>query len=415
MKKVAILSIGTELINYNKTDTNSPWLTNKLFEIGCHVTSKHILPDDKEAIARIIKNELDYNDILILIGGLGPTHDDVTVEAVCLALQKNLIFENKIWEHIQKRYKDLGRTPTEDIKKQAYIPATANYFINKYGTAPCIWLNQNNTIIIMLPGPPLEFKYLSEDFVLPRLKELQEEASPTKLFFSTVGLPESKVEELLKPFYQKHPYLHVTLLAIPFQVDIYILIPPNIAKKISEVEKISNEIYSLIGAHIYTNEEEKSLEQVVGDLLLANRKTIAIAESCTGGRLADRITNIAGSSNYFERGIVSYSNNSKIELLGVQPFLINNYGAVSKEVAIAMAEGIRIKSKTDLGLGITGIAGPSGGTNLKPVGTVHIALNSNDYLLHQHYIFKGDRNTIKFATTQAALSLLWHYLINNRK
>ncbi len=411
MKKIEIFSIGTELIYFNKIDTNSIWLIDKLHQIGYSVLAKHTLPDDKETIKKFIIQELDYADIIITIGGMGPTHDDVTTKAISEALNKKLILNQEILLHIEKRYKELKMTPSESIKTQAYIPENSDYFFNKYGTAPGIWLPYKDKIIIMLPGPPNEFIYVAESYIIPKLKQLQPDIAYLKLYFATLGLPESKIEELLQPFYKNHPNIDVTLLASPLQVEIYISIPKDYSK-ISSLEDINNEIYSLIGEYIYSNEEEKSLEHVIGELLLKHNKTISIAESCTGGKLADRITNISGSSKYFERGVVSYSNNSKIELLGVQPYLIDSYGAVSKEVAIAMAEGIRIKSKTDIGIAITGIAGPTGETEYKPIGTVHIALNSIDTLIHQSYIFKGDRKTIKFASTQAACYILWQYLKN---
>lgn len=410
MKKIEIFSIGTELINYNKTDTNSVWLINKLNKIGYSVISKHFLPDDKEIISRFIRQELDHVDIIITIGGLGPTHDDVSKDAVCNALNKELIFSEDIWYHIQERYEELGRVPPEAAKVQAYIPKESDYFINKYGTAPGLWINYNNKIIIMLPGPPAEFIHLSEEYILPRLKQIKQHSQ--SLFFATTGLPESKVEELLEPFYKAHPNFNVTLLAMPLQVDIYISVPQININNSHSIDNIAKEIYSILGEHIFTNEEGKTLEQIIGELLVENKLKLAIAESCTGGKLADRITNISGASNYFERGVVTYSNESKIELLGIQPHLIEKYGAVSKEVAIAMAEGIRIKSNANIGIGITGIAGPTGGTDYKPVGTVHISLSSKDHLTHQHFLFKSDRKTIKFTSTQAALNMLWHFLIN---
>ena len=410
MKKIEIFSIGTELINYSKTDTNSVWLINKLNKIGYSVIAKHFLPDDKEIISRFISQELDHADIIITLGGLGPTHDDVSKDAVSNALSKDLIFIEDIWHHIERRYKELGRVPPESAKVQAYIPKESEYFINKYGTAPGLWINHNDKIIIMLPGPPVEFIHLAEESVLPRLEQIKQQCQ--SFFFATTGLPESQVEELLKPFYEAHPNFNVTLLAMPLQVDIYISVSQSQLNNYYSIDEVSKEIYSILGDYIFTNEEGKALELVIGELLIKNNLKLAVAESCTGGKLADRITNISGSSNYFERGIVTYSNESKIELLGVQPYLIEKFGAVSKEVAIAMAEGIRIRSHTDIGIGITGIAGPTGGTESKPIGTVHIALSSKDYLTHQHSLYKGDRKIIKFASTQTALNMLWRFLIN---
>jgi len=407
MVKAEIFSIGTELISYNKTDSNAPWLTQKLEELGINVIARHILKDDEEIIIQSVKNSFEKADLIITIGGLGPTEDDLTKFAISKIFNKKLIFKDEIWQHIKNRYKKQNRPVSELSKIQAYIPEGSSYFLNPIGSAPGIWIEYNKKVIAMLPGPPDEFQAMSEAYLLKRIKEFFGCSKVVNLIFRMIGLTELQVEKRLKKLYKKFPLISITILAMPAQVDLYFKIPEEQAVPLT-LKEIKDFMENNFHKSIYATEEE-TIESVIGKILQEKKLTIAVAESCTGGLLANRITNVSGSSSYFECGVVSYSNDSKNYLLKVPEKLIKKYGAVSKQVALAMAKGVRVISGADIGIAITGIAGPTGGTPSKPVGTVHIALSSKNKNIHQSFHFLGNRTLIKHYSTQHAFVLLLKY------
>ncbi len=410
MVKAEIFSIGTELLSFNRTDSNAPWLTQKLEELGINVIGRHILKDDEETIIDSVKNSFKRADLIITIGGLGPTEDDITKFAISKIFNKKLIFKDEIWQHIKNRYRKQNRPVSELSKIQAYIPEGSKYFLNTIGSAPGIWIEENRKVIAMLPGPPEEFQAMSEAYLLKSIKEFFGYSNVVNLIFKMIGLTEVQVEKRLKKLYKKFPQVSITILAMPAQVDLYFKIPEEQATALI-IKEIRDFMENNFQKYIYAREEE-AIESAIGKILEEKKLRIAVAESCTGGLLANRITNVSGSSNYFECGVVSYSNNSKSYLLKVPEKLIKKHGAVSQQVALAMAKGARVISGADIGIAITGIAGPTGGTPSKPVGTVHIALSSKDKTIHQSFHFLGNRTLIKYYSTQQAFALLRKYLIS---
>ncbi|MFQ6082382.1 MAG: competence/damage-inducible protein A [Candidatus Aminicenantia bacterium] len=409
--KAEIIAIGSELLTPYRIDTNSLYLTEKLNDLGIEVVKKTIVGDNEKNITQAINQALSRACLIIACGGLGPTEDDLTRLAFSKALNRKLIFHREILTKIEERFQKRGLIMPSINERQAYILDGAEVLENEWGTAPGMWIEEKNTWILILPGPPNELKSIFEKFVLPKLKRFPKQFVCRKSL-KIAGLTESQTESLISDLYQRIKNLQVSLLAFPGQIEIQIIARSD--KSYSQAEKIAqtmaDKFIERLKENVFSNSDEE-LEEVVGKLLKKREETLTIAESCTGGYLGHRITNISGSSCYFERGIISYSNQSKIEHLEVSKELIEKFGAVSQEVAEAMATGVRKLSRSTYGLAITGIAGPTGGTPEKPVGLVHIALSWEDGLWHTKNYFFGNRESIKFQSTQKALDMLRRHLL----
>jgi len=410
--RAEIIAVGSELLTPYKLDTNSLYLTEKLMEVGIKVAYKTVVGDNREDLYKAIKDASRRVPIIIITGGLGPTEDDITREVVANFLKKELILKEEILEKIKRHFEVRGIKMPEINIRQAFVIEGALVMENNVGTAPGLWIDEEKIKIALLPGPPKELKPMVENVLI---KELQKYGS-YHYFSKTmriVGLTESETEEKIEDIISglKNPWINI--LAIPGQIEINILARGK--NSVAEAEDRVNEVFEKIAErlkeYIFTYGKEK-LEEVVGKLLREREKTLSVAESCTGGYLAHRITDIPGSSDYFERGVVTYSNEAKIEILGVNKETIENHGAVSKETALEMVNGIKKISGTDYAIAITGIAGPSGGTKEKPVGTVYIALSTPEETSAFRYRFIGDREKIKWQSTQQALYLLWKSLKN---
>ncbi|MFH0839144.1 MAG: competence/damage-inducible protein A [Candidatus Omnitrophota bacterium] len=402
-----ILNIGTELLLGYTIDINSAYLSQKLSTIGIDVFYRITVGDNKKRILAALEIARSRADIIITNGGLGPTVDDITLDVISKFTSKKLIFNKDIVENIEHHFKNRNIVMPECNRRQAYIPEGALIIKNSVGTAPGIILKNNNVILIALPGPPSEMRPMVDNFVIPYLKkEFGLNTIIKSKTIKIVGLPESKVNEKVKDVLKRKPPTTVGIYAHPYQIDLRITTKAqteqNADKNIKKIERI---LKSRLKGYIFGYDNE-TLEEVVGKLLLKNKKTISIAESCTGGLLSNRITDISGSSQYFKLGAVVYSNESKIRDLGVSKEILWKYGAVSKETARALAENIRIKGKTDIGLGITGIAGPTGATKTKSVGLVYIGLSTPRKTVCKKYNFIGDRLTIKLKSTDAALEMV---------
>ncbi|MCP2605110.1 competence/damage-inducible protein A [Candidatus Aminicenantes bacterium AH-873-B07] len=412
--RAEIIAIGSELLTPYYVDTNSLYLTEKLNSIGIEVRFKTIVGDSKEDIIQCIKHALSRSQIIIACGGLGPTEDDITRECFSKALNKKLVFFSEIEEKIRERFRKRGLSMPSICKKQAYILEGAKILINEWGTAPGMEIKEGEKFIFILPGPPQELKPMFEKYIFNELKKISKQFVCFKSIKIT-GLTESQTESLIFDLYKniENPKIHI--LAYPGQIVIHVLAYSNNDYKEAEslVQNIIDKFKERLKDNIFSTDGEE-LEEVIGKLLKKRNETLAVAESCTGGYLSHRITNVSGSSNYFERGFVTYSNKAKIENLGVSKDLILKFGAVSKEVAEAMAVGIRRIAKTDYGLSITGIAGPTGGTPTKPVGLVFIGFAWKNGVLVTRNQFLGDRESIKFQSTQKALDMLRRYLIHNK-
>ncbi|MCG2817113.1 MAG: competence/damage-inducible protein A, partial [Candidatus Aminicenantes bacterium] len=371
--RIEILAVGSELLTPFFTDTNSLYLTEKLNDLGLDVSFKTIAGDDWDLLATAAADGLNRTDLLIVMGGLGPTRDDFTREVLAAVLGIKLEFKRDIYRTMEKRFKVRGMEMPHINKKQAYVFKGADILPNPNGTACGQWLDTGAHKIALLPGPPHEIKPMFDNFVLPRLAAYRT-ISASRLVLKITGMTESHIETLIEDLYPKDESVRLTILAKPGQIEIHLTGKSKDALKAEEkTRKLAGLISRRLGENVFSTAGE-SLEEVVGTLLRARKETLAAAESCTGGLLSHRLTNIPGSSDYFLMGVVTYSNSAKISLLDIPDQLIERHGAVSLPVASAMAEGIRKTAGADYGLGITGIAGPGGGTTAKPVGLVCIAL-----------------------------------------
>jgi nicotinamide-nucleotide amidase len=408
--KIEILAVGTELLSPHFQDTNSLFLTEKLNDLGLDIHFKTIVGDRWEDLCLALKQALDRTDLMIATGGLGPTKDDKTREALASVLDRKLIYREDLLKTIAKRFSSRHMNMPEVNKKQAYIIDGSVVLTNKKGTAPGLWVDTGPNIVILLPGPPHELMAMFKNCVWPRLQTFQKKYIYRRVI-KTAGLTESKIETWLVDLYPKMPGVELTTLAHPGQIEIHL--KSNSDKSLSQaVQKVGHATKLICDAlkdSVYTTEDEE-LEEVVGKYLKEKRQTVAVAESCTGGFLGHRITNVPGSSAYFYRGVLAYSNQAKTDMLGVPTDLIDTHGAVSPQVARAMAAGIQKRAHTTYGLSITGIAGPTGGTKEKPVGLVYTALAWDQDVLVKKNLFLGDRNAIKFQSSQKALDMLRRHL-----
>jgi len=409
--RAEIMAVGSELLTPHFQDTNSLYLTQRLNELGMGISFKTIVGDDWDDLTLCIKEALSRANFLIAIGGLGPTRDDRTREAFAQVLHRKLLFKEEILQKIEERFNCRGFKMPAVNKKQAYVIEGAEVLENRNGTAPGLWLEERSKIIILLPGPPQELKPMFERSVWPLLQKLRTEYTARSVLKST-GLTESKIESLISKLYPKVPSLKLTTLAYPGQIEIHISARSKKSQDEAEknLNKLKKTILQKLQDYVFSTSGEE-LEDVVGKLLRINKKNLAVAESCTGGFLAHRLTNVPGSSDYFIQGVVAYSNKAKTNLLDVPPDLIKKHGAVSLEVAQVMAIGVRRKAHSNLGVAITGIAGPTGGTQEKPVGLVYVALAWEEGSEVSKNLFLGKREAIKFQSSQKALDMARRHLL----
>ncbi len=405
--KTEIIAIGTELLTPDFQDTNSLFLTAGLNGVGLGVAFKSVVGDDARDLACALRTALGRADLILCMGGLGPTEDDRTRETLAEVLGKALVFHREIAARIRERFRRRGlRTPRTNLK-QSYVIDGAEVLDNPNGTAPGLWLVEGGRRIALLPGPPKEILPMFRGQVLPRLAGLGGGPVSRRVIRLT-GLGESAMEAKLKPVYAiVPPDVGVTTLASPGDLSIRLTTsgPGPVEAAEARLDRLVEAIDRVLGPHVYSHDGSR-LEAVVGGLLLSRGLSIACAESCTGGLIAHRLTDIPGSSAYFLESAVTYSNRSKTRRLGVPKGLIDKHGAVSAAVARAMAAGIRRTSGADLGLAVTGIAGPSGGTARKPVGLVYIALARPRGIAVRRNLFFGRREDVKFQSSQKALDMV---------
>jgi nicotinamide-nucleotide amidase len=413
--KIEILIVGSELLTPYFQETNSQYLTQRLNDLGMDVSFKTVVGDDKEDLLNAMKEAISRAQLVITTGGLGPTKDDRTREVLAEALKRKLLFQEHILKKIKERFRRRGLSMPAVNRKQAYIIEGTEVLENKNGTAPGLWLETEQKIIVLLPGPPHELRLMFEESVLSRLQKF----SCLHVFRKVIkiaSLTESQTESSISDLYPETSSLKISTLAYPGQIEIHLAAQSekSLAQAKSQVIKFEKKISEKLKDNVFSVNGEE-LEEVVGKLLRSQKKTLAVSESCTGGLLSNRITNVPGSSDYFLQGIVVYSNQAKINALGVKPSILKKQGAVSPEAALAMARGIREKTKSDYGLGITGIAGPSGGSVQKPIGLVFIALSWEKGKEVSKNMFLGDREKIKFQSSQKALDMLRRRLQENHK
>jgi len=416
LDRAAILAVGSELLTPSRLDTNSLRITEQLNLIGVGVVFKSVIGDDREELGRAVRAALDRVDVIVCSGGLGPTDDDVTREVVAEVLGRPLAEDERIAARIRARFETRGLRMPDINRRQAMVPAGAIVLENTKGTAPGLWLEEGDRVIVLLPGPPRELEAMLAPLVEGELKARASGFAIVRRTVRVAGRTESHTEEAVRPLYGRWSQATVpvaaTILASLGQIELHLSARAASREQAeAAVELASREVEDALGLDAFSR-DGRTLEEVVGSMLLERGLRIAVAESCTGGLLTSRLTDVPGSSRYVQAGVVAYANEEKTAILGVPPTLIEAHGAVSEPVAVAMAEGIRTRTGTDIGIGVTGIAGPGGGTPQKPVGTVVVAAALPRQTRSRLFRFVGDRQMVKFQAAQAALDLVRRMLLS---
>jgi len=404
-----ILAVGSEMLTPFRVDTNSLLITDRLNAVGYDVRLKAVVADDVGELARVLEGALEWADAIVITGGLGPTEDDITRDAVARVLDAPLEVDEAIVDRIRDRFARRGMTMPPINRRQGMVPRGATVLANPNGTAPGLWLERGRAALVLLPGPPREMTPMLDLVIRERLAQRAGGRGLFRRVLKITGRAESDVDAQVQPVYSRWIAqgvpISTTILAVLGQIELHLT-----AQAVSRTEADAalddavRELQEVLGPTVYST-DGRALEVVVGDLLRERKMTIAVAESCTGGLLSSRLTDVPGSSDYVDRGVVCYSNRSKTELAGVPEPLLIEHGAVSEPVAQAMAQGIRARAGTNIGIGITGIAGPGGGTPDKPVGTVAIAVTVDDELRVRTFQFVGGRDMVKFQAAQSALNM----------
>jgi nicotinamide-nucleotide amidase len=412
-----IIAVGSELLGWTRLDTNSLYVTESLASLGIEVKSKGVVGDERGRLRDMFLEALGRSDLVVLTGGLGPTDDDLTREVVAEALGLELVEDPEITATIAERFARRGLRMPEVNRRQAMVPRGAAALPNPLGSAPGLAIETNGKVVVLLPGPPRELQPMLS--ALCRDGMLAERAGPERLHkvsLFTTQRSESHVEEIAQPIYSRwrdrQPPIETTILATPGQVELHLTMRSRDAEAAAQtLAEARQQLVDALGDCVFTV-DGRPLHRVIGDMLRERGLRLAAAESCTGGLLLERLTQVPGSSEYIDGGIVAYTNALKTTLLGVEPAIIEKHGAVSEPVAAAMAEGMQARSGASVAVAITGVAGPGGGTPAKPVGTVVIAvLLQGKPLSVRTHSFPGGREHVRFQATQAALDTLRRLLL----
>jgi nicotinamide-nucleotide amidase len=405
-----IIAVGSEMLTPFRQDTNSLYITEKLNELGVAVDFKAIAGDRLKQLADAVQHALSRVDLVVISGGLGPTEDDLTREAVAEALGVRVKRDPELIAHLYARAAARRMTITRNNEKQADVIEGATMLPNPLGSAPGQWLDtvvgKHRKLAMLLPGPPHELKAMFEEQCLPRLREIVPEKHIATRVLKAAMIGESAADAKIAPIYTQYKDVETTILAHLGDIELRLSCSkpiPDLAQ--TRVDELAGKIEEELEDFVYSSQGE-TLEQIVLYYLEMRGATLAVAESCTGGMVAERLTSVSGSSRSFTGGAVVYSNRLKTELAGVDPQLIAQYGAVSREVAVALADGIRERCGSTLGLGVTGIAGPAGGTDEKPVGLVYAAVSDADGTEWVEKRFLGDRAGVRFYASQQGLDLI---------
>lgn len=406
MLSAEIIAIGSELLTPTKTDTNSLWLTEKLNDIGIEVMLKTIVGDDGARLEETVRDAMKRSDVVITTGGLGPTEDDITREFTARAVDRQLNYHEEIEAHLRERFRSWGREMPDINKRQAYVIEGAEILPNPNGSAVGMLAEIDGKLLVVLPGPPRENQPMFANHVFARLKAIAGEVYVNRRILKVSGLGESAVDEVAAPIYKAYPTVQTSILFNKSEVEIHIAArasDPDDAKRTTD--ELAGKLAEALGTAVFSTSGE-TMEAVIGRLLLDRGQTVAVAESCTGGLIGQRITSVPGSSAYFMEGAITYSNAAKIRTLGVSGEIIEAHGAVSSECAEAMAAGMRAYAATDHAISVTGIAGPDGGTPEKPVGTVFVGYAGPGGVRSIKIVVPGDRYLVRWRASSAALDLL---------
>ena len=404
LKKAEIITIGNELLYGQTLDTNAHWISEKLDEMGIYVVKRNTIGDNQEEILACLK-EAEYRaDVIFITGGLGPTQDDLTKDCLTHYFNSKLVLNREMLKHITQLFKKSGRKTDSLTAGQAMLPLACIPIHNSSGTAPGMWFERKDKIIISMPGVPFQMEQMMKDIILPKLRNsfLRNEKIHHQ-FIRTVGIPESKLAELISKWEQQLPK-SIQLAYLPSLGNVKLRLT-SFGKNINDLKKLTQEhvskITPIIKEYVFSL-ENKPIEEIIGMELIKNKKTISIAESCTGGYLSHLITSIPGSSNWFKGSIVCYTNQVKNTQLNVSKSILDKYGAVSEETVLAMAQNIRKQFQSDISVAISGIAGPGGGSTYKPVGTVWIAFCNEKLSIAKQFHFSNTRkNNIALSAINA--------------
>ena len=409
--KAEIITVGTEILLGDILNTNTHYLSNELANMGVDVYYQITVGDNENRLLNQLEESFRRSDLVVLTGGLGPTQDDLTKEVCAKYFNLDMEFHQPSWDKIIEIHNKMKRTPTENNKKQAYFPVNSIILPNEYGTAPgCIMEKDNKTIIVM-PGPPREMKPMFDNFVKPFLQKNSEDILKSKVI-RIIGVGESKVENDLLDLIQKQVNPTIATYAKDGECTVRITAK---GKTVEEVERlilpVVKEIKNRFKETVY-GEDETTIEDEVAKILVKNNLTISVAESCTGGMVSSSLINYPGISSVFMEGCVTYSNEAKMKSLNVREETLNSVGAVSEQCAKEMAQGVAARHNTNIGLSTTGIAGPEGGSEEKPVGLVYMGIKINDKTIVKKYIFNGDRQQIRYRACKTLLNDLRLELLN---
>jgi nicotinamide-nucleotide amidase len=409
--RAELITIGDELLLGQTIDTNAAFIGEKLAEAGIDLAYHTTVGDQSDDLISAIGLALNRVDFVLTTGGLGPTHDDITKKVICKFFKRQLVFHEEILKALEKRYADLGIAMSPINQNQALLPQGAKFFENKIGSALGLVFEERGKILIAVPGVPAEMEIMLVDHVIPMLKQ----KAPGKVIIHrklrTIGIMESAIFEKVKDLIDEKSFIKVAFLpgykGVDIRLTAYSDDQPKATQAIAELE---TKFVERIGKYTFGYDEDE-LPEVIGKLLKTKSLTLAVAESCTGGLLGKILTDISGSSAYFRGGVIAYANEIKIGLLGVPSLAIESHGAVSSETAKFMAEGARENCGASLGLAITGVAGPTGGTTEKPVGLVYIGLASPEGTKTKEFRFRSDRQIIRTRAAYAALDMVRKFLL----
>jgi nicotinamide-nucleotide amidase len=406
MLSAEIIAIGSELLTPDRTDTNSLWLTRELNDLGIEVMLKTIVGDDGARLEEAVRDALRRSDVVITTGGLGPTEDDITRKFTAKAVGRDLVYIQELETDLRERFRNWGREMPEINKRQAFMIDGSEVLPNPNGSAVGMMLEIDGKVLVVLPGPPRENQPMFTEHVLPQIRGLTGDVHMSRRVLKVSGLGESAVDEIAAPIYKKHAGVQTSILINKTEVEIRLSAR---AESVADAEgltgKLSAELVDALGTAVFSTEGE-SMEEVVGRMLSERAETLSVAESCTGGLIARRLTEVPGSSSYFIEGAVTYSNEGKTRTLGVDEHVLSSYGAVSSPCAEAMAKGMLERTRTTYAIAVTGIAGPGGGTNEKPVGTVFVGYASGDGVRSFKIVLPGDRYLIRWRASQVAMDYL---------
>lgn len=406
MLRAEIIAIGSELLTPFRTDTNSLWLTERLNSVGIEVQLKTVVGDDEAILEESLRDALRRSAVIISTGGLGPTEDDITRKVFARVTGRQLKLDYEVLAGIRERFASRGYQMTPNNERQALILDGATVLANPNGSAPGIKLDQEGKLIVLLPGPPRENQPMFDDYVMPDLERMSRGVRIVRRILKVTGLGESALDDMIAPIYKEYSNPITTVLFTDSEIEIHLTASADTAARAEELgEELTGKLEEKLGYYLYSTTGE-SLEEVVGHRLRLKQFTIATAESCTGGLVAERITRVSGSSDYFVGSVVSYTNEVKSQLLDVPNEMIERHGPVSGDVAEAMARGVKARTGATIGVSVTGTAGPGGGTDAVPVGTVYIGLADDVVTSNRRLVLPGDRHLIRWRASTAALEMV---------